>query len=130
MEMVKIPGTSLSTIGPIVHNFSVFEVSEVLPHLKELNYIISPSTKAELDIKAFSNFAIISKAYINSSMPSMIEAGIILDQIAYQKTGYKTVLDNYLLMLKNNNGILKIDYSKDYFVMMNILQNGRHFLYD
>jgi hypothetical protein len=63
-------------------------------------------------------------------MPAMIEAGIILDQFAYQKTGYKVVLDKYVLMLKNNNGQLKADYSKDYFVMMNLLQNGRHFLYE
>ncbi len=130
MEMVNIPGTSLTTMGPVVHNFSVFEMNEVLPRLKEVNYKISPSAKAELDSIAFNNFAIISKAYITSSMPAMIEAGIILDQFAYQKTGYKAVLDKYVLMLKNNNGQLKADYSKDYFVMMNLIQNGRHFLYE
>lgn len=130
MEMVNIPGTSLSTLGPVVHNFSAFDMQEVLPRLKEINYKMPASTKAELDNKTFINFAQISKAYITSSMPAMIEAGKILDQIAYQKTGYKAVLDKYVLMLKNNNGQLKADYSTDYFVMLNLLQNGRHLVYE
>lgn len=130
MEMVNIPGTSLSTLGPVVQNFSVFNLQEVLPRLKEVNYKMPASTKAELDTKAFTNFAQISKAYMTSTMPAMIEAGIILDQIGHQKKGYKAVLDKYALMLKNSNGQLKSDYSTNYFVMLNLLQHGRHFLYE
>lgn len=130
MEMVNIPGTSLSTLGPVVHNFSAFDLQEVFPRLKEVNYKMPADTKAELDRQTFTNFAQISKAYMTSTMPAMIEAGKILDQIAYQKTGYKAALDKYVLMLKNNNGQLKSDYSKEYFVMLNILQHGRHFLYE
>lgn len=130
MEMVNIPGTSLSTLGPVVKNFSVFDISEVLPRLKEINYSISPSAKEKLDSITFANFAQISKAYINSTMPALIDAGQILDQIAYQKPGYRAVLDKYILLLKNNNGQLKNDFTIDYFVMLNILQNGRHLLYE
>lgn len=130
MEMVKIPGTSLSTLGPVVRTISAFDVQEILPRLKEVNYKIPPATKTELDKKTFENFAVISKAYITSSMPAMIEAGKIMDQIAYQKPGYKAQLDKYLVMLKNNNGQVKGDFSTDYFVMLNILQNGRHMIYE
>lgn len=130
MEMVKIPGTSLSTLGPVVKNISAFDIQEILPRLKEVNYKIPPSTKAELDKKTFENFAVISKAYITSTMPAMIEAGRIMDQIAYQKPGYKAQLDKYVLMLKNNNGQVKGDFSTDYFVMLNILQNGRHMIFE
>lgn len=130
MEMVKIPGTSLSTLGPVVKNLSAFDIQEILPRLKEVNYKISPATKAELDKKTFENFVVISKAYISSTMPAMIEAGKIMDQIAYQKPGYKAQLDKYVLMLKSNNGQIKGDFSTDYFVMLNLLQNGRHLLYE
>lgn len=130
MEMVNIPGTSLSTLGPVVKTISAFDMQEVLPRLKEVNYKISPLAKAELDKKTFENLAIISRSYITSSMPAMIEAGKIMDQIAYQRPGHKAVLDKYVLMLKKNNGQLKGDFSTDYFVMLNLLQNGRHLLYE
>jgi hypothetical protein len=130
MEQVNIPGTSLSTLGPVVHNISAFDMQEVLPRLKEVNYKITPATKAELDKKTFENFKIISRAYITSTMPAMIEAGAIMDMIAYQREGYKEALDKYLLMLKKNNGQIKGDFSSDYFIMLNLLQNGRHMLYE
>lgn len=129
MEQVKIPGTSLTTLGPVVHNISAFDLSEVVPRLRELNFKMSASTKAELDSNSFKNFAIVGKAYMSSTMPAMIDAGKILDQIAYQKTGHKAQLDKYVLMLKNNNGQIKGDFSTDYFIMLNFLQHGRHLLY-
>lgn len=129
MEQVKIPGTSLTTLGPVVQKISAFSMNEILPRLKEVNYKLSPSVKAELDSNSFKNFAIVGKAYMNSTMPAMIEAGKVMDQIAYQKTGYKAQLDKYVLMLKNNNAQIKGDFSTDYFVMLNILQHGRHLLY-
>lgn len=130
MEMVNIPGTSLSTLGPVVKTISAFDLNELLPRLKEVNYKLSAQTKAGLDSNTFKTFAVVSKAYIGSSMPAMIEAGRILDQIAYQKPGYKAVLDKYLLKLKENNAQIKGDFSTDYFVMLNILQSGRHLLFE
>lgn len=130
MEMVNIPGTSLSTLGPVVKLISAFDLGEVLPRLKEINYKMSTSTKEKLDQKAYTGLAQISEAYINSTMPALIEAGKILDQIAYQKAGSRALLDKYVAMINNNNGKLKADYSTDYFVMLNIIQNGRHFLYE
>lgn len=130
MEMVNIPGTSLSTLGPVVRNISAFDLNELLPRLKEVNYKLSPSTKAELDSKTYKNFAQISKAYITSTLPAMIEAGKILDQIAYQKSNHKVVLNKYVDKLKAANSQIKGDFSTDYFVMLNILQHGRHFLYE
>ena len=130
MEMVNIPGTSLSTLGPVVKTISAFDINELLPRLKEVKYKLTPQTKAELDKKTFKNFEVISKAYIGSTMPAMIEAGKILDHIAFQKPGYKAVLDKYLLKLKENNTQIKGDFSTDYFVMLNILQSGRHLLFE
>jgi len=130
MEMVNIPGTSLSTLGPIVHNLSVFNFNEVLPRLKEMDYKLSASAKADLDAKMFANLSQIAKAYMMSTMPAMIEAGKIMDQIATQKPGSKALMDKYAIMLKNANGQLKGDFSTDYFVMLNLLQNGRHLIYE
>lgn len=129
MEQVKIPGTSLTTLGPVVHNISAFDLNELLPRLREVNYKMPASTKAELDNNTFKNFAIISKAYIASSLPSMIDAGKIMDQIAAKKPGSQALLDKYVLMLKNNNNQLKNDFTADYFVTLNLLQHGRHLLY-
>lgn len=129
MEMVNIPGTSLQTLGPIVKTVSAFDQSELLSKFKEINYKMPPETKAKLDEKAFRNFATVSKAYLSSTMPAMIEAGRILDQIATRKKGYNAVIDKYVALIKANNGKLPATISTDYFVIMNILQHGRHLLY-
>jgi hypothetical protein len=130
MEMVKIPGTSLQTLGPIVQSFSIFNLVDILPKLKSTNYKISAAAKNELDKNMSKNLTIIAKAYIGSSMPAMIEAGVILDKIANKKEGYKPILDKYITQLKNSNGQYKADVSKDYFILMNLMQNAKHLIYE
>lgn len=130
MEMVKIPGTSLLTKGPVIKNFSAFEIKSILPQLKEVNYKINPETKARLDKKAFASFLEVSKGYFHSNSPALIQAGSILQQIGTKKSGHLALLDKYLLILNGNQGKLTPENSSDYFVMLNILQHGKHLLYE
>ena len=130
MEMVNIPGTTLSTLGPIVHNLMMLDFKEIFPKVKESNYKMSPLAKSDYDKRMNENFLKISQAYITSTMPAMIEAGKILEQIALQKPGYKNLTDKYAQMLKDNNWQLKNDFSKDYFVMINLIQFGGHLVYE
>jgi hypothetical protein len=129
MEMTNIPGTSLSSLGPVVHDFSVFNNDDILIRLKELNYQLSSAAKVELDQKTFANFDVVAKSYLTSSLPSMVEAGKILGKISQQSPGSKALLDKYLLMLKNTKGAVKPDLSRDYFILMNIRLHARHLLY-
>lgn len=129
IQQVPIPGTSLTTLGPVVSNFSVFDLPEIFPKLKEINFKLSMSAQAELDAKTALVFVQIAQAYISSSSSEMIEAGKILDQIAHQRNDYKAVLDKYVLMIHKNHGKPTPDFSRDYFVMINIIQQARYLLY-
>ncbi len=130
MEMQNIPGTTLSTMGPKVHPISVFNFVEIYEKLKLVDYKLNPETKARLDYNMNENFKNISKSYLNTTYAPMVEAGKVLDIIAYKKKGYQTLIDQYLLKIKNLKGGLKQEVSKDYFIMLNLSQFGGHLIFN